>query len=194
MPLISFVSLSAFSTPKVVVWEAWGLDSTGTILNQKEIGFGRWISLLSFLLEELFLTLSQRSPAGLDPWPTAVTHPLMHTLLVFYCFLSHPFLKFLGIIFKISVFPQNCFIRICFWENSAQSIQLSLEPTAHWHDLLLPLPPVNMWGLESVWARSLSRPLCSIWEKGYENSTLKWVCMFLDDEYTCEFLNIRYNR
>lgn len=41
MPLISFVSLSAFSTPKVVVRAAWGLDSTGTILNQKEIGFGR---------------------------------------------------------------------------------------------------------------------------------------------------------
>lgn len=41
MPMICFVSLSAFSTPKVVVWEGWGLDSTGTILNQKEIGFGR---------------------------------------------------------------------------------------------------------------------------------------------------------
>lgn len=88
--------LSAFSTPKAVLqesWKGWGFNTLGTTLNQNEIGVGRWISQFLHLLEgefwAVFLTFFQRSPAGSDPWPTAITHPLTHTLLVFYYFLSH---------------------------------------------------------------------------------------------------------
>ena len=120
--------LSAFSTPKAVLqesWEGWGFSTPGTTLNQNEIGVGRWISQFPHLLEgefwAVFLTFFQRSRAGSDPWPIAITHPLMHTFTGFLLFplsLPHFFPELLGIISKISDFSQNYFIGICFWGNS----------------------------------------------------------------------------